>query len=44
MDTDETAWPRDRNLGMFKAWFEVELHSVVKNICGFEIVDEDDEV
>jgi hypothetical protein len=42
--TDETAWPRRRNFAMFKAWFEVELHSVVEDLCDSEIVDEDDEV
>jgi hypothetical protein len=42
--TDETAWPRGRDFAMFKAWFEVELHSVVEDRCDFEIVDEDDEV
>jgi len=42
--TDETEWPRRRDFRMFKAWFEVELHSVVEDLCDFEIVDEDDEV
>ena len=28
---------------MFKAWFTVELHSVVEDLCGFEITDDDDE-
>lgn len=42
--TDEAAWPRGRNFEMFKAWFEVELHSVVEDLCDVEIVDEDDDV
>ena len=42
--TDEVAWPRGRDFAMFKAWFEVELHSVVEDLCDFEIIDEDDEV
>ena len=41
--TDEMAWPRNRDFAMFKAWFEVEFHSVVEDLCDFEIVDEDDE-
>jgi len=41
--TDEAAWPQGRNLTMFKAWFEIELHSVVEDLCDYEIVDEDDE-
>jgi len=42
--TDEAAWPRDRDFATFKEWFEVELHSVVEDLCDFEIVDEDNEV
>jgi hypothetical protein len=41
--TDETAWPKGRDFAMFKEWFEIELHSVVEDLCDFEIVDEDDE-
>jgi hypothetical protein len=33
-----------RDFAMFKDWFEIELHSVVEDLCDFEIVDEDDEV
>ena len=32
-----------RNFAMFKDWFEIELHSVVEDLCDVEIVDEDDE-
>jgi len=42
--TDEAAWPRGRDFAMFKDWFEIELHSVVEDLCDVEIVDEDDEV
>ncbi len=42
--TDEMVWPRHRDFAMFRAWFDVELHSVVEDLCDFEIVDEDDEV
>src|SRR5215475_11694737 len=41
--TDEAAWPQGRDFGMFKAWFEIELHSVVEDLCDYEIVDEDAE-
>jgi hypothetical protein len=41
--TDEAAWPKDRDVAMFKAWFEIELHSVVEDLCDYEIVDEDAE-
>ena len=41
--TDEAAWPQGRDLAMFKAWFTIELHSVVEDLCDYEIIDEDDE-
>jgi hypothetical protein len=41
--TDEAAWPQGRDLAMFKAWFGIELHSTVEDLCDYEIVDEDDE-
>jgi hypothetical protein len=34
--TDEAVWPRGQDLA-------VELHSVVEDLCDFEIVDEDEE-
>jgi len=42
-DTDEGAWPQGRDFAMFKAWFEIELHSVVEDLCDYVIIDEDDE-
>ncbi len=41
--TDEAAWPKGRDFAMFKAWFKIELHSVVEDLCDYEIVDEDAE-
>jgi hypothetical protein len=41
--TDEAVWPKGRDFAMFKDWFAVELHSLVEDLCDFEIVDEDDE-
>ena len=41
--TDEAAWPKGRDFTMFKKWFEIELHSVVEDLCEYEIVDEDDD-
>ena len=29
--TDESWWPQDRTKEMFWQWFEVELHSIVKD-------------
>jgi hypothetical protein len=39
--TDETAWPQNRTLAMFKKWFQVELHSVVEDLCGYELADDE---
>jgi hypothetical protein len=40
--TDQSGWPRDRTFKMFQEWFEVEFHSMVEDLCGYEIWDEDD--
>jgi hypothetical protein len=40
---DEREWPKDRDFAMFKQWFTIELHSVVEDLCDYEIADEDDE-
>lgn len=37
--TDEGAWPKDRDFEMFKQWFKIELHSVVEDLCDYEISD-----
>ena len=39
--TDESAWPKKRNFKMFRNWFSFEFHSVVEDICGFPIEDDD---
>ena len=39
--TDEDAWPKGRTLAMFKEWFHIEMHSVVEDLCGYEILDDD---
>lgn len=31
--TDEADWPEKRDLKMFLAWFEVEFHSLVFDLC-----------
>lgn len=40
--TDESAWPTNRNLKTFHEWFTIELHSIVEDLCDYEIVDDDD--
>lgn len=39
--TDETAWPKGRNLALFQKWFDVEFHSIVEDLCDFEIIDDE---
>jgi hypothetical protein len=41
--TDESAWPQKRTLAMFREWFEIELHSVVEDLCGYELLDDDED-
>ena len=41
--TDESAWPENRDLETFRDWFTIELHSVVEDLCDYEIVDDDDD-
>jgi hypothetical protein len=40
--TDESAWPQNRTFAMFKEWFDIELHSVVEDLCAYEIEDDED--
>ncbi|MFT5391672.1 MAG: hypothetical protein ACI8PT_001867 [Gammaproteobacteria bacterium] len=42
--TDEDEWPADRSLALFKRWFAVEMHSVVEDLCGYSIEDDEFEV
>ncbi len=39
--TDEAAWPKNRTLSMFRKWFEIEMHSLVEDICDFDLIDDD---
>jgi hypothetical protein len=40
--TDESAWPQNRTFEVFKEWFDIELHSVVEDLCAYEIEDDED--
>ena len=35
--TEPEDWPQDRNLEMFLEWFEVEFHSLVFDLCDYQI-------
>ncbi len=41
--TDESAWPEKRDLKTFEEWFAIEMHSVVEDLCDYEIIEEDDD-
>ena len=38
---DEVQWPRNRTFAMFRDWFVIEFHSVVKDLCGHPVVDDE---
>jgi len=40
--TDESAWPQNRTLKMFREWFAIELHSVVEDVVEDELLDDED--
>lgn len=39
--TDEDAWPKNRSLVVFKEWFHIEFHSIVEDLCGYELTDDE---
>jgi len=38
--TDESKWPKNRTLAMFKLWFEVEINSMVLDLEDFDVEKE----
>jgi hypothetical protein len=40
--TEESSWPQQRDFAMFQQWFDIELNSIVEDLCGYELVDEDE--
>jgi len=41
--THDSDWPKNRTFAMFRDWFHVEFHSVVDDLCEYEIKDDLDE-
>ena len=39
---DESAWPKKRTFSMFLDWFSLEFHSVIEDLCEYEILDDED--
>jgi hypothetical protein len=42
--TDESEWPKNRSYSMFREWFNIEFHSIVEDICSYEIEDDESDV
>jgi hypothetical protein len=40
--TDDTAWPENRSFAMFKQWFTLDFHSVIEDLCGYDVLEEDE--
>jgi hypothetical protein len=40
-DTRESSWPQDRNLRMFRKWFDIQVHLLVFNVVDETILDRD---
>jgi hypothetical protein len=38
---DESIWPQDRDLKMFRSWFRIEIHSIVVDVADDEIEGEE---
>lgn len=41
--TDEQGWPPNRDVKMFKQWFEIEFHSIVLDLVGDSLEDDESE-
>ena len=41
--TDPSAWPQKRDFKIFQQWFSVELHSVVEDLMGDALIDDESE-
>jgi hypothetical protein len=39
--TDPALWPQDRTLKLFKAWCDVEVHSMVLDYVDGPLLDDD---
>ncbi len=39
--TDESAWPTARTFEVFCEWFDIEMHSIVEDLCGDLITDDE---
>lgn len=38
---DDSLWPKKRTYKMFQEWFDVECHTVIEDLVGGQILDDD---
>ncbi len=38
---DDSTWPKNRTFSMFRDWFSIDYHSIVEDLCGYELVDDE---
>jgi hypothetical protein len=41
-DEDESTWPQERTFAKFQEWFDIEINSLVEDLCGYELIDDDE--
>ncbi len=39
--TDQTAWPKDRSLKIFKDWFTIEMHTLIEDVVAQPLEDDE---
>ncbi|HNP36297.1 MAG TPA: hypothetical protein PKK10_10620 [Woeseiaceae bacterium] len=39
--TEESDWPKNRTFAMFRDWFVYEFHSIVEDLCGYAVEDDE---
>lgn len=38
---DQATWPEDRSVAVFKEWFTAEWHTVIEDLCGDPLLDDE---
>jgi hypothetical protein len=38
---DDSQWPKNRTFALFREWFVIEFHSLVRDLCDHPVVDHD---
>lgn len=40
---DEQMWPKERTRAKFNAWFAIEMHSLIEDLCAYPVLDDEDQ-